>query len=136
MNKTTKVLPLQIGALHLVVTIEASGPDTVLPPAPHNAGRRLPENVRATIERLLIEGTLPRIVQEQTGVSLPTIYLMRTRLSEEGKIAVQPLPQRLRGTGRGRGRRRAVDELAGYGTDDMLEDDPMPMDDEPEDEGL
>jgi hypothetical protein len=86
-NETIKVIPVQIGNVEMTITIRMKAPKKELPDAPSNKGSRLPENIRADIEKRLIAGEKVHKIVSAVGVSAPTIYTMRARLREEGRLA-------------------------------------------------
>lgn len=84
--KTIKVVPVDIGDVHLVLTLEVRAPAAVIPSARHNQGKRLPENLRKDIEKRLLAGEKPPKIAAATGVSSQIVYIMRSRMRTEGLI--------------------------------------------------
>jgi len=131
--KTIKVIPFDIGAVHLVLTLEVSAPASILPATPGNQGKRLPQAIRDDIEKRLLAGEKPPKIASAVGVSTQIVYIMRSRMRTEGLVG-EPAFNRMAG-GRKKGlldydyptaAHAGVEvETGGPAGDDEGEDDPL-----------
>ena len=84
--KTTKVIPIDVGDVHMVITIDTTAPDSVVPATAKNTGKRMPENIRDEIERRLMLGEKPSRMAQEMAISPQIIYIMRARMYRDGVL--------------------------------------------------
>lgn len=124
--KTTRVIPLQVGRVRIQLAVTIIDPDDHGSEDAKTAARagkgRLPETVRIAIEEQLKAGKRVAEVRESTGVSEPTIYLIRTHLRRAGLVQV-PAFGRTTFAPRGRKAEAAPYEPQDSEQDDVFEDD-------------